>query len=79
MGEAIVDPRTECELVEPDAKNLHYIEALEPCALLDVILPPYSDANPCNYYIVDESYAPSMLRHHRSITRFSLCWHGHNT
>ena len=39
-----------CELVLPHVHNLHSIEALEPCAMLDVISPPYDETNPCVYY-----------------------------
>lgn len=32
--------------------NLHSFEAITPCAVLDVLLPPYSDrqGRPCTYY-----------------------------
>ena len=50
------------EMLGPDSHNLHVIEALEPCAIIDVTTPPYGDARPCTYYRIDTTYQARLWR-----------------
>ena len=50
-----------CLFTQPETSNIHTIEALESCAILDIITPPYTEDRgdrPCHYYSIDPSYRP---------------------
>ena len=49
-GSCDVTPQDAAETVLPDLHNVHIVEALEPCAFLDIISPPYSNDRRCTYY-----------------------------
>ncbi len=37
-------------IVTPSNKNIHEITALDDTAFFDVLVPDYTNINPCNYY-----------------------------
>lgn len=41
---------TETLWINPKQNNLHEIYAVEDCAFLDILFPPYSETRPCHYY-----------------------------
>lgn len=47
----IYDGASPTLLIRPDTRNIHRIRAIEDCAFLDVVTPPYSEKErPCEYY-----------------------------
>ena len=60
MDELVIGPESRAAALTPVLHNLHRIEALEPCAILDVTTPPYSDTRACTYYGSDTTYTPRL-------------------
>ena len=46
----------------PNRHNVHMVEALEPCAFLDIISPPYSDDRRCTYYSAAAASDPGIAQ-----------------
>lgn len=49
-GERVLGPEDGVVAGGPVAGNLHAVEALGPCAFIDVLAPDYAPGRPCRYY-----------------------------
>lgn len=55
--DAIFDASSETVVLYPeDGGNLHCLTAMSPCAMLDVMGPPYSEGRDCSYF--SKSFLP---------------------
>jgi len=64
VKDEVLDSSAEPALVLPDVGNLHELTPITPCAMLDVLAPPYAvdDGRDCTYYEEVESGAKHYLQ-----------------